>query len=226
MAKYNYGCILVVLEGITVGSKALKGESEEEKEDEQDIMEIDTEEDIESDSDDEDDHKYSELEVSSDEEEERQQNEVTSDESESEGKNVLETKASEKSALEPVTTGTKYIPPRLRAQMAGQESDDLRLMKVHKLVQGQINRLSESNMESIINEIESIYLRFPRADVNNVLTKIIIQSVKSRIHMLDTFLYINAAFVSAIYRIICLEAGMFIIDKSQIIITTICTKYI
>ncbi|KAJ1917307.1 suppressor of glycerol defect [Mycoemilia scoparia] len=126
--------------------------------------------------------------------------------------NTKESQKDEVPAKEPEptttpTTASKYIPPSLRAKMMGQDSNDQKLMKIRRLVQGQINRLSESNMESIIGEIENIYFRFSRGDVNEILTRAVIQSIRSRIHMLGTFLCINAAFVSAIYKIVGLEAG-------------------
>ncbi|KAJ1678011.1 suppressor of glycerol defect, partial [Spiromyces aspiralis] len=116
----------------------------------------------------------------------------------------------------PAISGSKYIPPSLRAKLLAQKSEgsakesaerQQRLLKIHRQVQGQINRLSESNMEVILGEIEAIYMDNPRAEVTSALSKVLIQSIRSRVHMLDTFLYINAAFVCAIYRLIGLEVA-------------------
>jgi nucleolar MIF4G domain-containing protein 1 len=54
---------------------------------------------------------------------------------------------------------TKYVPPHLRKAAAGKSELQL---KLQKQLQGQLNRLSESNMESILLEIEKCYGTYSR----------------------------------------------------------------
>lgn len=54
---------------------------------------------------------------------------------------------------------TKYVPPHLRKAPAGKSEMQI---KLHKQLMGQLNRLSESNMESILLEIEKCYGTYPR----------------------------------------------------------------
>lgn len=54
---------------------------------------------------------------------------------------------------------TKYVPPHLRKAAAGKSEMQI---KLHKQLMGQLNRLSESNMESILLEIEKCYGTYPR----------------------------------------------------------------
>lgn len=54
---------------------------------------------------------------------------------------------------------TKYVPPHLRKAAPGKSEMQI---KLHKQLMGQLNRLSESNMESILLEIEKCYGTYPR----------------------------------------------------------------
>lgn len=54
---------------------------------------------------------------------------------------------------------TKYVPPHLRKAPVGKSEMQI---KLHKQLMGQLNRLSESNMESILLEIEKCYGTYPR----------------------------------------------------------------
>ncbi|OMJ22521.1 Suppressor of glycerol defect protein 1, partial [Smittium culicis] len=107
-------------------------------------------------------------------------------------------------------TTAKYIPPRLRNLML---KDSEKNSRIRKLVQGQLNRLSESNVERIVIEIEKIYSSNPRHDVTEAATDILISSISSKIHMLDTFLYVNAAFVGALSRIVGIEASAYLVQE-------------
>ncbi|ORX72749.1 hypothetical protein DL89DRAFT_264955 [Linderina pennispora] len=109
------------------------------------------------------------------------------------------------------TSVTKYIPPSLRRRQASDE--DERTAAIRKVLQGQLNRLSESNIEGIIGQIEEQYQKHPRHHVTEVLTGLLLQSIRSRIHMLDTFLYVNAALVGAIYRAVGLEPVAHLVQK-------------
>ena len=62
---------------------------------------------------------------------------------------------------------SKYVPPHLRKTATTKSEMQL---KLHKQLQGQLNRLSESNMESILLEIEKCYGTYPRhGKVSNVI---------------------------------------------------------
>ncbi|KAJ2556616.1 suppressor of glycerol defect [Coemansia sp. RSA 1933] len=100
---------------------------------------------------------------------------------------------------------SRYIPPSLRRKQAEEEAEDERAVAIRKVLQGQLNRLSETNIESIVGQVEGLYAKYPRHYVTDVLTSILLQSIQSRSNMLDTFLYVNAALVGAVYRVVGLE---------------------
>ncbi|KAJ2336800.1 suppressor of glycerol defect, partial [Coemansia sp. RSA 2681] len=88
-----------------------------------------------------------------------------------------------------------------------------RVAAIRKALQGQLNRLSEANIDGIVTQIEAQYSKHPRHHVNQVLTDLILQAIRSRIHMLDTFLYVNAALVGAVHRAIGLEPVAFLVQR-------------
>ncbi|KAJ2795331.1 suppressor of glycerol defect, partial [Coemansia helicoidea] len=107
---------------------------------------------------------------------------------------------------------SKYIPPSLRGKQSD-ESEDERMAAIRKTLRGQINRLSESNIEGIVLQIEAQYEKYPRGFVTEVLADLILQAIQSRIHMLDTFLFVNAAVVGAVYRLVGLEPVAHLVQK-------------
>ncbi|KAJ1935843.1 suppressor of glycerol defect, partial [Kickxella alabastrina] len=88
-----------------------------------------------------------------------------------------------------------------------------RIAAIRKALQGQLNRLSESNIEGIITQVEALYQKYPRHHVTDVLGDLILQAIRSRTHMLDSFLYVNAALVGAVYRAVGLEPIAHMVQK-------------
>ncbi|KAI8979497.1 hypothetical protein BDF20DRAFT_835509 [Mycotypha africana] len=96
----------------------------------------------------------------------------------------------------------KYVPPHLRKAASGKSETQLRLQKQ---LQGQLNRLSESNVESILLEIEKCYGSYPRHDVTSTLTDIILTSISQKTNLLDSFVITYATIVASLYRLIGIE---------------------
>ena len=67
-----------------------------------------------------------------------------------------------------VVIASKYIPPALRNL---QEKGDL--TRLEKQVKGQLNRLAESNMQTISRSIEDLYGKHSRNDMNQCLVKVL-----------------------------------------------------
>ena len=62
----------------------------------------------------------------------------------------------------------KYVPPALRNL---QDKSDL--TRLEKQVKGQLNRLAESNLQSISRVIEDLYIRNSRNDMNQCMLKVL-----------------------------------------------------
>ncbi|KAJ3149208.1 suppressor of glycerol defect [Geranomyces variabilis] len=96
----------------------------------------------------------------------------------------------------------KYIPPHLRNKPANKSEQYLRLKRQ---VQGQLNRLSDANMESIIANIEGCYRNNSRHDVTEILTDSIVSFIADHANLLDSFVMTYAAFVASLYAIVGVE---------------------
>ncbi|KAJ2853600.1 suppressor of glycerol defect [Coemansia erecta] len=177
---------------------------------------IDANPDLEEDEDDDEDDDDDIGEESESEVQDMLSDEQTSS-SESDSEDISDQAADKRSSTEqPIMASSttnvgKYIPPSLRKKQA--QMEDERLGAIRKALQGQLNRLSESNIEGIILQIEAQYQKHARHDVTEVLGGLILQAIQSRIHMLDTFLYVNAALVGAVYRAIGLEPVASIVQR-------------
>lgn len=102
----------------------------------------------------------------------------------------------------------KYVPPSRRT-VSG-ESEELTRLK--RQIKGLINRLSDANIGTIVNEISSLYATKSRNQMNTSITEIIIDSISMQGTLLDNFLVIHAGFVTAQYRSIGIEFGAFFLQ--------------
>ena len=67
-----------------------------------------------------------------------------------------------------VLVAKKYVPPALRNL---QDKSDL--TRLEKQVKGQLNRLAESNLQSISRMIEDLYIRNSRNNMNQCVLKVL-----------------------------------------------------
>lgn len=94
--------------------------------------------------------------------------------------NVLDEKNESKSEnVENSQIATKYIPPALRKAMAGgdEEKKRIALQRLNKQVKGLLNRLAESNMHGIANQMEELYRDNSRNDMNQTITDLLMSSL-------------------------------------------------
>ena len=107
----------------------------------------------------------------------------------------------------PMTAGTisaKYIPPSLRKAQNGENES---LQRLKRQLQGQVNKLSEANLVSILNEIENIYRSNARQDVTSTLIDLLLGLLCDRAALQSTFVLLHAAFCVAIYKVIGTDFG-------------------
>lgn len=103
----------------------------------------------------------------------------------------------------------RYIPPALRRKMAleAQDANSEEITNLRKAIKGPMNKLSEANISSIVNDIQNVYMSHPRQVVNEQLTNIVIDGVVQQGRLLDTFVYLHACLVAAVYRLQGVEFG-------------------
>ncbi|GME82664.1 unnamed protein product [Ambrosiozyma monospora] len=117
-------------------------------------------------------------------------------------------------AVPEASTG-KYIPPSVRRRMAleqGSMQESEKIMQLMKSVKGPLNKLSEPNSNTIINELNQLYNDNPRQTVNEAMVKTVNQFVLVPGPMLDSFLILYAAVIVSLYRLQGVEFGAYVIQ--------------
>lgn len=104
----------------------------------------------------------------------------------------------------------KYVPPSLRKVAS---SDEEMLRQLHRQVQGKVNKVSESNLVSILREVEDIYKDNARQHVSSTLIEIFISLVAADVAHPDTVLITNAAFAAAVYKVIGTDFGAKLLER-------------
>ncbi|KAJ7067055.1 hypothetical protein C8F01DRAFT_657335 [Mycena amicta] len=97
-----------------------------------------------------------------------------------------------------------YTPPHLRKRPQDEPDSEVQLKLVRQL-KGQLNRMTEQNMASILDSIEDLYRKNSRNDITTTLTNLIIDGIASHSSLLDSFVVLYAAFVSSLHKIIGIE---------------------
>ncbi|OCH94379.1 hypothetical protein OBBRIDRAFT_789292 [Obba rivulosa] len=103
--------------------------------------------------------------------------------------------------------GTRYIPPHLRnrANSASSEQESEAQLKLNRQLKGLLNRMSEQNIASIIDDIEEVYRNHRRNDVTSTLTTLIIDGISAHSILLDSYVVLHAALVSSLHKLIGVE---------------------
>lgn len=122
-------------------------------------------------------------------------------------------KVKENPYIAPVTktepTAQKYIPPSLRGR---QDPESESLTRLKRQAQGQLNKLSEANMLSIVAEFEKLYRDYPRQHVTSTLINLLMGLICERAALNDTFLILHAGFISALYKLLGMDFGAEIVQ--------------
>ena len=117
--------------------------------------------------------------------------------------------SSDMQALDPKPE-QKYIPPALRAAAT---SDEEVLAKLRRQLQGLLNRLSETNILTIVKDVERVYQSNSRQHVTSTLTELLLDLMSDRTGLNDTFIILHAAFISAIYKVIGTPFGAHLLSR-------------
>lgn len=109
-------------------------------------------------------------------------------------------------------TNTKYIPPA-RRRVVDTEVESKNLDRLRKQAQGHLNKLSEANIISIVDEFQNLYLHNPRQDVTTVLLDLLFSAFAIPSTLQHTFIILHAAFVSALYKLLGADFGAEVLVK-------------
>lgn len=105
---------------------------------------------------------------------------------------------------------TKYIPPSLRLPAS---SDEEALKRLRRQMQGQLNRLSEANLVTILQAVEQLYTNNARQHVTSTLVDLLVSLVTDRSALNDTFLILHAGFAAALYKVVGTDFGAQLVEK-------------
>lgn len=120
--------------------------------------------------------------------------------------------ARENPYVAPITDSTtaKYVPPSRRK---APEGDTEVLQKLRKQAQGSLNKLSEANIISIVDEFSKFYQNYPRQDVTDITIDHILTAFAIPTTLTNTYIILHAAFISALYKIHGPDFGAEIVSK-------------
>ncbi|TFK33233.1 hypothetical protein BDQ12DRAFT_691462 [Crucibulum laeve] len=135
-------------------------------------------------------------------EEEDEESGVKMDEEEDEAPQLLDT--AQPAPVSKPTPGTAYVPPHLRNLQEGHKSSE-EIQKLKRQLKGLLNRMSEQNMDTILDSMEEIYRNHRRNDVTTTVTNLIIDGVSAHSLLLDSYVVLHAAFISSLHKIIGIE---------------------
>ncbi|KAK3113533.1 suppressor of glycerol defect [Teratosphaeriaceae sp. CCFEE 6253] len=106
----------------------------------------------------------------------------------------------------------KYIPPSLRTP-ASASSDAAALQQLQRQLKGQLNRLSDANLPSILQAVDALYATHARQHVTSTLVDLLVTLVSDPSILNDTFLILHAGFAAAIYRVVGTAFGAHLLEK-------------
>ncbi|CAI5755588.1 unnamed protein product [Candida verbasci] len=114
-----------------------------------------------------------------------------------------------------LTTTQKYIPPALRKKMALEQGNQVseETLQLRKSIKGPLNKLSEANIGTIVNELQRLYMSNPRQILNEEITSIILDSIIQQGRILDTFVYLHACVIVALYKLQGIDFGAYFIQE-------------
>ncbi|TQS34624.1 hypothetical protein Golomagni_04985 [Golovinomyces magnicellulatus] len=113
-----------------------------------------------------------------------------------------------------LSIGAKYRPPSLR-KLESSSSEDLG--RLRRRIQGLINRLTESNLISILGEIENLYRQNPRQHVTSTLLDVILVAVCEPTTLSDALVILPAGLISAIYKVIGTDFGAEAVQRISVL---------
>ena len=104
----------------------------------------------------------------------------------------------------------KYVPPSLRAPAS---SDEEVLKQLRRQVQGLLNRLSESNMVSILQSLEDLYSKNARQHITLTVVDLLVGLVADPSVLNDSFLILHAGFTAAVYKVAGTDFGAQVLEQ-------------
>lgn len=112
--------------------------------------------------------------------------------------------------IDPAASATKYTPPSLRQPS---KLDEEAASRLRRRAQGLLNRLTEANMVSILDDVEKLYASNPRHLVTSAVVELLLVQMCDPASLPDTILIMLAGFVTAAYRVFDTDFGASFLER-------------
>jgi len=122
----------------------------------------------------------------------------------------------------PVEGGvTRYIPPAQRQVL---ETSDQTTLLLRRRTQGLLNKLTESNLLSILAGVEGLYREHARQHVTSTVVDLLLERTCTASPLPDAFLILDAAFATALYRVIGVDFGAHLVQATVGRLSALCRQ--
>ncbi|WFD25595.1 suppressor of glycerol defect [Malassezia nana] len=106
------------------------------------------------------------------------------------------------------SSGGRYVPPALR-----QANPSIAQQKLQRLINGQLNRLGEGNVDSIVSELDGLYRSYARGDVTSTITRLVLDTISARANLSETVIVLYATLLTALHRLVGTEFGAYVLQE-------------
>lgn len=184
----------------------------------------------------EEEEEEEEISAKSDQEEEQERTEDSNNEDEDaeEAAPVVEEDIYGRTVVKanPAAAPSAYLPPHLRRKLQAEaekaaanasngdkkallapKMDEQAVRELTRRINGQLNRISESNMEPIALEMEALYRQNVRSAVNEILHDKMLQTACHPRQVMTSLIKVCSALVAALYHSVGTEVGGFFVEK-------------
>jgi nucleolar MIF4G domain-containing protein 1 len=105
--------------------------------------------------------------------------------------------------IEPVPL--RYVPPHLKKPSAdicipNSSATADSQSRLQRQIQGQLNRLSDSTVNSVATHLEALYVNNPRHTITDMITRLLLGYIGSASNIHDTFICTYACFIACLHN--------------------------
>lgn len=117
-------------------------------------------------------------------------------------------------------TENKYIPPHMRARLAAENLGDMdsdpvrkeKLLRLKRILKGNLNRLSEANMHKIFTDIENLYMQNSSHDMSTTLTSLIFDAIITKTLAPERLVMEHMMLIAALHANVGSEVGTHVLE--------------
>lgn len=121
-------------------------------------------------------------------------------------------KTKENPYVAPAKNNSAYIPPFLRKQQLGDQEESEEFAKLRKTVKSSLNKLSDSNITTIISSLNELFDANARQYATDAITKEILAIICQNNKLLDGFIMNYAAVAFSLWKLRGTEVGALFIQ--------------